>query len=40
MKKQQTLKAFLLNHKGTKYRSDTFLGIVGQFIKAFITRKK
>jgi hypothetical protein len=37
MKKQQTeMKAFLLNHKGIKYKADTFLGIIWQFI----TKKK
>lgn len=37
MKKQQTeMKAFLLNHKGTKYKADTFFGIIWQFI----TKKK
>jgi len=33
MKKQQTkMKAFLLNYKGTKYKSDTLLGVIWQFI--------
>jgi len=36
MKRQTEMKAFLLNHKGTKYKADTFLGIIWQFI----TKKK
>ena len=33
MKKQQAeMKAFLLNHKGVKYKSDTLLGVIWQFI--------
>lgn len=30
------MKAFLLNYKGTKYKSDTLFGIIWQFI----TKKK
>ena len=26
------MKAFLLNYKGTKYKSDTLLGVIWQFI--------